>query len=81
MLVFLCQQMNTDARFNLTAKYPPFGKLNSITMSLYQVLSTLSPRRISAVLSLHVKPLSQLSSNGKTLQDSLCCFYSLWLFI
>lgn len=77
MLVFLYQQMNTDARFSLTAKYSPFGKLNNITMSVPPSLET-----ISAVPSLHAKPLSaQLSSNDKTLRDSLCCFYSLWLFI
>jgi len=40
MLVFLYQQTNTEARSNLTAKYPPFGKLNTTTMSLYWVLST-----------------------------------------
>lgn len=58
------QQMNTDARFNLTAIFPPCprGKLSNITMSLYQILSIPSLKRLSAFPSLNVKPLSQLSS-------------------
>lgn len=55
--------MNTDTGSNLTAEYPPFGKPNNITMSLYQVLST-PLERIPALLSLSVEPLSLIKLGG-----------------
>lgn len=73
------QQMHTDTRLDLTAKYPPFGKLNNTAVSNRFSLPCLS--KGFQLIFQHLKSVPQLSSNDETLQDSLCCFYPLWLFI